>query len=86
MDKIICGYDSFVTNKEIEPSTLSKMRKRVGKEYFKKFEDDFELIGGHLSNASKKYNEARNKLDALNEKLSLTVQNKQIETKEENAY
>jgi len=35
-----CGYDQFVTGKEIEPSTLARMRKRLGVEYFKKFEDE----------------------------------------------
>lgn len=35
-----CGYDQFVTNKEIEASTLTRMRKRLGVEYFKKFEDE----------------------------------------------
>lgn len=50
---------------------------------FKKFEDDFELVGAHLSNASKKYNEARNKLGMLNEKLTVAAQSRQIEAKEE---
>lgn len=35
-----CGYDQFVTGKEIEASTLARMRKRLGVEYFKKFEDE----------------------------------------------
>lgn len=38
-----CGYDQFVTGKEIESSTLTRMRKRLGAEYFKRFED--EIIG-----------------------------------------
>jgi hypothetical protein len=39
--QFFCGYDQLVTNeKEIEPSTLSKVRGRVGVEYFKKFEDE----------------------------------------------
>ena len=32
-----CGYDQLVTQKEIHPTTLCKMRKRVGEEYFAKF-------------------------------------------------
>lgn len=48
---------------------------------FKKFEDDFELIGTHLGNASKKYQEARTRLGQLNEKLTVTTQNKQLESK-----
>lgn len=34
-----CGYDTFVTNDEIDPSLLSKMRKRLGTKFFKEFED-----------------------------------------------
>lgn len=35
-----CGYDQFVMGKEIESSTLTRMRKRLGVEYFKKFEEE----------------------------------------------
>ena len=35
-----CGYDQFVTGKEIDSSTLSNVRKRLGVEYFKKFEEE----------------------------------------------
>jgi hypothetical protein len=35
-----CGYDQFVKEGAIESSTLSRMRKRLGVEYFKKFEDE----------------------------------------------
>lgn len=35
-----CGYDQFVTEKEIDSSTLTRMRKRLGVEYFKKFENE----------------------------------------------
>jgi len=35
-----CGYDQFVTGKEIDSSTLTNMRKRLGVEYFKKFENE----------------------------------------------
>jgi len=38
-----CGYDQFVTGREIEASTLVRMRKRLGLEYFKKFEE--EILG-----------------------------------------
>jgi DNA recombination protein RmuC len=47
---------------------------------FKKFQDDFDLIGGHLSNAGKKYNEARLKLVALTDRLTTTAQTKQLES------
>jgi len=33
-----CGYDQLVTQQEIHPTTLCKMRQRVGEEYFAKFE------------------------------------------------
>lgn len=35
-----CGYNQFVTAKEIDSSTLTRMRKRLGAEYFKKFEEE----------------------------------------------
>jgi hypothetical protein len=38
-----CGYDQFVVSREIEASTLARVRKRLGVEYFKRFED--ELLG-----------------------------------------
>jgi DNA recombination protein RmuC len=47
---------------------------------FKKFQDDFELIGSHLSNAATKYNDARNKLGKLNEKMLATTQRPQIKS------
>jgi DNA recombination protein RmuC len=50
---------------------------------FKKFQDDFDLIGGHLSNAAKKYSDAREKLSHFKEKLSLTTQREEIESKPE---
>lgn len=50
---------------------------------FKKFQEDFDLIGGHLSNAAKKYNEAKTKLENVSDKLISTTQSTQIEVKEE---
>lgn len=47
---------------------------------FKKFQEDFDLIGAHLSNAAKKYTEARTKLGQFNDKLDSTMQKKQIES------
>lgn len=38
-----CGYDQFVVSREIEASTLARVRKRLGVEYFRKFED--EILG-----------------------------------------
>lgn len=34
-----CGYDQFVVGREIEASTLARVRKRLGAEYFRKFEE-----------------------------------------------
>jgi DNA recombination protein RmuC len=51
---------------------------------FKKFTDDFDVIGNHLSNAAAKYNEAKIKLGKFQEKLDITTQSPQIgPTKEE---
>jgi DNA recombination protein RmuC len=44
----------------------------------KKFQDDFDLIGGHLLNAAKKYNEAKAKLGTFSDKLISTAQSRQI--------
>jgi len=38
--QFFCGYDQFVTEKEIDSSTLTRMRKRLGVEYFTKFENE----------------------------------------------
>ncbi len=50
---------------------------------FEKFQCDFELVGGHLNNAAKKYTEAREKLSRLGEKLIHTVQTKEIPHEQE---
>jgi len=50
---------------------------------FNKFRDDFEMAGGHLSNAFKKYTEARNRLDNFADKLTSAAQHKQIESEKE---
>lgn len=47
---------------------------------FKKFQDDFDLVGGHLTNASKKYNDAREKLGQFSDKLNTTTQREQVES------
>lgn len=49
---------------------------------FKKFNDDFDLVGNHLSNASKKYNDARDKLGQFKDRLETTTQRDQLESKE----
>lgn len=47
---------------------------------FKKFHEDFDLIGSHLLNASKKYSDAREKLGQFQDKLDSTTQREQIES------
>ncbi len=49
----------------------------------KRFQEDFDTIGSHLSNATKKYAEARLKLGMLADRLITTTQSKEIESKEE---
>ncbi|MCM8800894.1 MAG: DNA recombination protein RmuC [Candidatus Omnitrophica bacterium] len=46
---------------------------------FKKIQDDFELMGGHLVNASKKYNDVKEKINRFIEKLNITGSDKRIE-------
>lgn len=50
---------------------------------FKKFQEDFDLMGGHLSNATKKYNDAKVKLGNFSDKLTTTTERKQIESSQE---
>jgi DNA recombination protein RmuC len=45
---------------------------------FKKFQDDFDLVGAHLGNASKKYNDARDKLSRFQEKLVSAAESRQL--------
>jgi DNA recombination protein RmuC len=52
---------------------------------FKKFSEDFELIGSHLSDASKKYTDAREKLGRFQDKLNTATQSNQIESKQEDS-
>lgn len=49
---------------------------------FRKFQDDFEVVGKHLSGASKKYDEARTKLGDFTERLTTTSERKHIEAQE----
>lgn len=50
---------------------------------FKKFQDDFEVVGAHLSNAATKYNDARTKLGTFNEKLIAATAMSSVESKQE---
>jgi hypothetical protein len=36
----LCGFESFVVTKLVDPSTLTNMRKRLGNEYWKRFEGE----------------------------------------------
>jgi DNA recombination protein RmuC len=46
-----------------------------------KFQDDFDTLGGHLSNASSKYAEAQKRLDRFSDKIANIQNAKQIESK-----
>lgn len=48
----------------------------------RKFHDDFDLVGNHLSNASKKYNDARDKLGQFKDRLETTTQRDQLGSRE----
>ena len=50
---------------------------------FKKFQEDFELMGRHLSDAANKYKDAREKLGHFGEKLITNTQIKQIVSNKE---
>lgn len=50
---------------------------------FKRFQEDFDIIGSHLSNAAKKYAEAKLKFGMLADRLTTTTQTKEVESKEE---
>ena len=50
---------------------------------FRKFHEDFDLVGSHLSNASKKYGDASLRLGQFNERLASATQSKQIESQKE---
>ncbi|MCX5696658.1 MAG: DNA recombination protein RmuC [Candidatus Omnitrophica bacterium] len=46
-----------------------------------KFREDFSLLGGHLANANRKYEDGQRKLDKFSDKLSNIQDSKQIEEK-----
>ena len=50
---------------------------------FKKFQEDFELVGGHLSKASNKYIDASERLVQLQGKLSATAKREQLGSSKE---
>jgi len=49
---------------------------------FKRFQEDFEVIGKHLADAAARYGEARNRLEKLNERLTTTTERPQLEARE----
>jgi len=46
-----------------------------------KFKDDFSTLGGHISNASQKYDDAQKRLDKFSDRLTSIQDTKQIESK-----
>jgi DNA recombination protein RmuC len=79
LEAIIYGLTGIEINRNIQKIFADLGRLQVD---FKKFQEDFDLIGGHLSNAARKYNEAKTKLDKFNEKLVTTTHPPQIEESE----
>jgi len=49
---------------------------------FKKFQEDFELVGKHISSASQKHADATQKLGKFKDKLNLTTNRQQIESEQ----
>jgi len=49
---------------------------------FKKFQEDFDLTGSHLSNAAKKYSDARDRLGQLKDKFNAATQHEEIQSGE----
>ena len=46
-----------------------------------KLKDDFDLLGGHLSNAGRKYEDSQKRLDRFSDRLTNIQDTKSIETK-----
>ncbi|MDD5432339.1 MAG: DNA recombination protein RmuC [Candidatus Omnitrophica bacterium] len=80
LQAILYGLRGINIQRDIQKifSELGSLRVDINK-----FQEDFDLVGGHLTNAAKKYNDARTKLTQLSDKIISTVERKQIESKEE---
>jgi DNA recombination protein RmuC len=78
LQAILYGLRGISIHKNIQKIFADLGRLQID---LKKFQEDFDLVGGHLSNASKKYNEASLKLGQFKDKLNTTTQREQIESK-----
>jgi DNA recombination protein RmuC len=79
LQAILYGLRGISVQKNIQKIFAELGRLQID---FKKFQEDFDLVGTHLSNASKKYNDANQKLGQFKDKLSMTTQREQIESKQ----
>ena len=63
-------------NAKIILKNLSMLSNEIGK-----LKDDFDLLGGHLSNASRKYEDSQKRLDRFSDRLTNIQDTKSIEKK-----
>ena len=75
LQAILFGLKGINIQKNIKKIFLSLSQLQ---QELKKFQEDFELLGSHLVNANKKYNDSRIKLETFSHKLNSTTSN-QIE-------
>jgi DNA recombination protein RmuC len=75
LQAILFGLKGINIQKNIKKIFLSLSQLQ---QELKKFQEDFELLGSHLVNATKKYNDSRIKLETFSHKLNSTTSN-QIE-------
>jgi len=70
LQAVLLGLKGMNIQKNIKKVFLSLAQLQQD---LKKFQADFELLGTHLVNANKKYNESRNKLEIFSQKLNSTT-------------
>jgi DNA recombination protein RmuC len=76
LQAILYGLKGVNIQRDIQKIIAELSRMQID---FKKFQDDFDLVGSHLNNAQAKYNDAKLKLGKFNEKLITATQSKEIE-------
>lgn len=73
LEAILYGLKGMNIQRDIQSVFAELGRLQVD---FRKFQEDFDLVGGHLSNAAKKYNEAKAKLVHFTDSLTETTDRK----------
>jgi len=73
LQAILYGLRGMNIQKDIQGVLSELGRLQVD---FKRFQEDFDLVGGHLSNAAKKYNEAKVRLTHFTDNLTATTERK----------